>query len=278
MIKREPDHTFVVVANTRFGSKQRFGPTDPRWSIVEQINALHGWPYPFESLELVERPSAVLHCGNIVDNRTPNAVDYYRYYRMRLVYDLIATAGPLDGDGANLPVGRRGIVEHLASFGPFDVVSIAGATQSPLQLDEGAIARASELGRNRRAGAGVILLTYYRPERVGGMDRVVETIGSPCVILCGDDHTPNLLHRDPIYRFGPALCVQVGVCNDDEDEPPYARNFYVVRFRGSRIRALPWHWEYADWDSARGWYQLSDRAVRSLRFEGSLPVSRNGNG
>jgi len=249
------DLTFFAWGDTHFGYEQRFPGDDIRWDIIEQMHHLPGWPYPDHLGGNVAVPAFVVHCGDIVDAGEPaeRKLGYYRYFTAKMKLPQHEVLGNHDTSSS---ADRYFVEKHGATSYSFDssgvhCVSLSGeyderevGTIPPGQLDF--------LERDLH-GLGpdqpVVLFTHSNLEYLTNGAEVLGILRTKRTILVMGAHK----HRPRVSSLDGIACIDVGQCRDHPIDPPYGRNFYVVRIAGSTLSAHPWRWDLRDWERGQRW-------------------------
>ena len=247
--------TFFAWGDTHFGYNQRFAEDDLRYGIIEQINNLPGWPYPAQIGGVVEKPDFVVHCGDIIDGEQslPTEEAYYDYFVARLASLHYEVLGNHDLAPPFLKqfIRKYGGKSYSFDLKGFHFISLAGEYD---QYEVGHIPEAgldfikSDLSRIDKS-TPVVIFTHTRIDRLKNGKVVLQLLRRRQVKLIISAHR----HKPAISELGTITCIDIGHCRNHPIDPEYGRSFYVVRLTGKRITALPWRWDYKEWECGRGW-------------------------
>ena len=247
--------TFFAWGDTHFGYEQRFAGDDLRWDIIEQMRHLPGWPYPEHIGGCVATPAFVVHCGDMVDAGEPaeRKLHYYRYFSSRMAFPQHEVLGNHDVAPA---VTQQFIETHGGTSYSFDsggvhCVSLSGTyderevgTIPPEQIDFLERDLHGLLPEQR-----VILFTHSNLEATTNGAEVLAILKTKRTILVVSAHR----HKPRVFSLDGIACIDVGQCRNHPIDPPYGRNFYVVRLAGGSLCAHPWRWDLRDWERGQRW-------------------------
>ena len=249
------DLTFFAWGDTHFGYEQRFPGDDLRWNIIEQMHHLPGWPYPEHIGGSVAAPAFVVHCGDIVDAGEPaeRKLRYYRYFTAKMEFPQHEVLGNHDTSPA---ATRYFVEEHGGTSYSFDrggvhCVSLSG-TYDEHEVGTIPAEQLDFLERDLhglRPDQPVILFTHSNLEYLTNGAEVLAILRTKRTILVTSAHK----HRPRVFSLDGIACIDIGQCRDHPIDPPYGRNFYVVRIAGSTLSAHPWRWDFRDWERGQRW-------------------------
>ncbi len=256
------DLTFFAWGDTHFGYQQRFGSSDLRAGIIDQMNALPGWPYPPEIGGLVGEPDFVMHCGDIVtDGGDAHMLAVYRYFIRNLRYPHYETLGNHDGgdDFMRYFTGKYGGPSHSFDAQGVHCVSVSGAYdewEKSTIPDEQLAWLESDIDAVADDNP-VILFTHSPLKHQSNVDDILSVLSAKRVILNVAAHT----HQPDASVVRGIQCVSLGHCRDHPIDAEYGRSFGVIHIKGNTITALPWRWDLQGWEQGRRWGNHGDEAV-----------------
>ena len=251
----ESDLTFFAWADTHFGYDQRFNTEDLRYNIIDQINNLAGWPYPESIGGNVSNPDFILHCGDILDGEKSADIEmaYYRYFMSRLRVPSYEVLGNHDTAPEFM---KHFLAEYKSKSYSFDKKGIHFISlNSVYDEKEAGHVEKDDLDFLKRdidqAGSDVpiILCVHSRLDRLGNGDDVLKILKDGRVILIISAH----IHKPSVFTLDGINCIDIGHCRSHPIDPEYGRSFYVVRISGNSLTAIPWRWDFKDWERGQRW-------------------------
>ena len=250
------DLTFYVWADTHYGYQQQSPADDPGGRIITQMNGLPGWPYPEAIGGVVGAAEFVLLCGDAVDGGLgagEEELAYFRYFTERLHFPQVEVMGNHDLD----PVFTRYFRDRYGGLShSFDRQQVHFICLNSLyDADERGGFGEEDLEFLRRdleeagSDAPVVLCVHSRLDRTANGSEVLQILSGYRVILMISAH----IHKPAVFQLEGMDCIDVGQCRDHPIDPAYGRMLYVVHVTDTRLTAVPWRWDYGDWERGRRW-------------------------
>ncbi len=256
--------TFFVWSDTHFGYEQRPPEDDLRGRIIDQMNSLPGREYPLAVGGTVGEPEFVILCGDTVDGEGPgeDELAVFQRFSARLRWPQIEVMGNHDIDPAFTQyfVGAYGGLSHsfdrqgvhfVCLDARYDVADVGRFDQEHLDFLEADLSSAGD--------APVVLFVHSRLDRMKNGRLALDILHGRHVVLIMSAH----IHRPAVFQLDGFDCVDTGQCRDHPIDAPFGRCLHVVRISSSRLTAVPWRWDLADWERGQRWQDPDDVAARS---------------
>lgn len=270
------DFVFVALADTHFGYQQATPDRqDLRHGIIEQINALAGRPYPECIGGLVSRPEFVIHCGDIVDGvKSPDVeLDHYDRFMSLLSFPCWEVLGNHDVSPEFL---ARFDKKHGGRSYSFDHKGIHFiALNTVYNAKEKGRVAAQDLEYLQRdldthTTGPVILCVHSRLDRLeNGQDALDILKGKP-VLLILSAH----IHKPSVFKLEGFDCIDLGHCRNHPIDLEAGRSFYVVRMTAHSLTAVPWRWDYNDWERGQRWEHRAADRMKSLILQATFQMKK----
>lgn len=257
------DVTFFAWSDTHFGYQQQFAGTDLRWHVIQQMNALPGWPYPPGIGGCVDEPAFVMHCGDIVDACADPERAFFvcRHFVGGLRWARYETLGNHDGSRPFMAdfLGRHGSATYAFDAGGVHCLSMEMEYDDS---EKGTVPqRALDFVRDDLAGVAagvpVVLFGHASLNQVTNTQDVLDALGEGKVVLAVAGHH----HKPSVYSLGGLPCVDVGHCRDHPIDAEFGRSITVFRLRGNELTAVPWRWDLREWEQGQRWSDDVGRAT-----------------
>lgn len=269
MTIRSLELTFFVIGDTRFGYNQKFIGDDCRGEIISQINDLPGWIFPDRIGGVVDRPSFVYHCGNLISGHGTTDLHYYRYFAEFLKYPLYEGYGNKDSPCIDYFVQKYGSTSYSFVCDGIHFISLDSWHKNKKRFAQSVIEFLDRDLSNSRAENPIIVFSYNRVDDTENGEKILNCLADQKVLLmisC-DEHVPNILHREIVYRIRDIPCIQVGHAHFHPTEPEYSRNFHVIRIQDGKLISLPWRWDLKNWENGQNWTDAEAAAKRHILID-----------
>ena len=250
------DLTFYIWADTHYGYQQRFAGDDLRARIIDQMNALPGWPYPRRLGGTVDSPDFVLLCGDAVDGQPGQGepeMTWFRYFTQRLRFPQVEAMGNHDTDpvystyfrdtygGLSHSFDRQG-VHFICLNARYDASEGGSLGQEELVFLQEDLASCG-------AEVPVILFVHSRLDRTQNGTDALCLLRDHRTLLIASAH----IHKPAVFQLDGIDCVDAGQCRDHPIDAECGRVLYVCRLTDSRLTAAPWRWDLRDWEHGQRW-------------------------
>lgn len=270
------DLTFFLWGDTHYGYDQSIGDDDLRGRIISQMKALPRWPYPEAIGGAVGDPEFAVLCGDAVDGAPGQGeaeLAYFRYFTKQLSTGLASAGHPgfhqvevmgnhdVDPAFAGYFTDRYGGLSHS-----FDCQGIHFICLNSLYdpgepghfgPDELAFLRADLEAAGR--DAPVVLFVHSRIDRAPNGAEALALLSGHNVLLIASAH----IHKPAVFQLEGVDCIDIGQCRDHPIDAPYGRSFAVVHITDDRLTAVPWRWDFSDWERGQRW---ADPEATARRF------------
>lgn len=260
------DFTFIAWADTHFGYDQRKPDhEDLRYKIIDQINSLVGRPYPDCIGGNVAQPDFVVHVGDIIDGVKPADIElgYYDAFISKLKLPSYEVLGNHDTtpefldryihkyESTSYSFNHRGI-HFISLYSVYDVKEIGMVDDEALEFLQNDL--------NTNADAPAILCVHSRLDRLTNGDAILDILKGKRIILILSAH----IHKPSVFELNGIHCIDLGQCRDHPIDPECGRCIYVITISGNSLMAIPWRWDYNDWERGQRWEHNSDKRMKSL--------------
>ena len=263
MSNSQNEITFFAWSDTHFGYEQKFASSDFRWDIIEQMNHLPGWPFPESIGGTVAEPEFVVHLGDFVDGgRSANLeLGTYDYFRKRLRFPQHEVLGNHDmafPEAVEQFVSRHGALSYSFDCGGFHFVSLCidCSEHGGGAVNEAALNFLREDLGQLSAQTVTVMFVHIRLDHIHNGNEVLELLKDRNVVLLMSGH----LHKPAVSELDGISCLDVGHCRDHPIDAKYGRSICVVRLTETSITAVPWRWDFKDWESGQCWPNPSETA------------------
>lgn len=262
------DITFFAWGDTHFGYDQKFYSDDLRGRIIRQMNDLPGWPFPHKIGGTVSNPDFVVCCGDMVDNDLPGLDQYefdvYKYFSSKLNFNQYEVMGNHDdtailcdyfmkkygGKSYSFDVKNVHFVSLNSDYDRDEVGHIPEADLEWLRSDLGALPSACR----------IVIFTHTRIDSLKNPDQLLKVLNAYNVILIVSAHK----HHPAAFKYNGLNCISIGHCRSHPIDPEYGRSFHVVRISENRILAVPWRWDFLDWERGQRWTRPENYSSSSV--------------
>jgi len=245
--------TFFAWTDTHFGYEPRFAEKDHRWSTMQQMIHLPGWPYPPEIGGAVDSPAFIMNCGDFVDGsgRGEEELLYYLHCIRQIDIRHLETLG--NHDIISPSVVDWFIQKYGGKYYSFDQKGIHfvvlylhyGEGYTRLEaLDEAQLEWLERDLSNRKPAEPVVIFSHDRLERLPNSDDVDSLLRRANVILMLSGHKHNEVGA---YTWNGRNGFVIGHCRDHPADSIFGRRSVVVKITEKEVKVVPWRWDLQEW-------------------------------
>lgn len=260
--------TFFAWGDLHFGYQQRFAEQDFRWGIIQQMNRLAGWPYPEHVGGVVDMPAFSMLCGDLIDRpeHAETELALYQYFIKQLQIPSYETVGNHDIATPVLDwfMQKYGNTSYTFDMGGVHFISLhPHSAYSPSEKASFSSEDRDFLQADLKSvndDTPVVLFTHAALNKSDNPQLVLDGLRGKRVILAIAAHH----HVPAFYEYEGINCIDLGHCRSHPIDCEYGRSFCVVRIDGHSLTALPWRWDFQDWEQAQRWGRYGDEAMPEI--------------